>query len=307
MSGTRGLAAAVLGLAVLAGACARTRFERSLDPESREFYSKVRLIITAEERKAFQVLPPEKRKDFIADFWARRDPTPGTPENQYKDAYFKRIAEANHLFSDGPPPGWLSDRGRTYVTLGPPDYRETYPRGVTFYGLPTEFWWYGFFPIVFVDEHWTGDYQLQPLNAEQIAEISRAQVHWNEARETKTRPAPGAALADVAVEVLKVDAGGPALRVVLPYRNIWLKAQGSMMRAELELAVKAVDAAGAEAWAFTDKYPVEVADSRLREFLVRDFEIRVPVPLKPGKYKLRVRLTNTGDGSRAEIDKDIEI
>ena len=307
MSAARGLAAAVLGLAVLAGACARTRFERSLDPESRDFYSKVRLIITSAERKTFQNLPPEKRKDFIADFWARRDPTPATPENEYKEAYYKRIAEANHLFSDGPPPGWLSDRGRIYVTLGPPDYRETYPRGITFYGLPTEIWWYGFFPVAFVDEQWTGDYRLEPLGADQVAEISRAQVHWNEAREAKTKSAQAAVLADVGVELLRTEGGSATLRVAVPYRNVWLKAQGSVMRAELELTAKAVDAAGAEAWTFGQKYPVEVEAVRLRDFLTRDFEIKVPMPLGPGKYKLKVQLRNPADGSRAEVDKDIEI
>jgi GWxTD domain-containing protein len=295
-----------LAVVVLLGACATARFERSLDPESRDFYSKVRLIITAEERKEFQALPPEKRKDFIAEFWAKRDPTPFTPENEYKDAYFQRIKDANHLFSDGPPPGWLQDRGRIYVTLGPPDYRETYPRGVTFYGLPTEIWWYGFFPIVFVDEHWTGDYRIQPLGADQIAEINRAQVHWNEAAAKKPKP-PAAALADVAVEMLKNEKEGNVLRIAVPYRNIWLKAQGSLMRAELELALTAVDAAGAEAWKFTEKYPLEVTDSRLREVLAKTYEIRVPVTLGPGKYKMRVRLTNLGDGSKAEIEKDLEI
>jgi GWxTD domain-containing protein len=296
-----------LGLAALLGACAANRFEQSLDPESREFYSKVRLIITGKERKEFQALPPEKRKDFIADFWARRDPTPATPENEYKDAYFRRIAEANHLFTDGPPPGWLSDRGRTYITLGPPDYRETYPRGITFYGLPTEIWWYGFFPVVFVDEHWTGDYRTQPLGADQIAEINRAQVHWNDAREAKLESAPVATLSDVAVDIGRAAGGGAELRVALPFRNIWLEARGAAMRAELELTAKAVDAAGAEAWTFTQKYPVEVAAERLREFLEKDYEIKVPLPLGPGKYKLKVRLANTCDGSRADVEKDVTI
>jgi GWxTD domain-containing protein len=252
-------------------------------------------------------LPPEKRKEFIADFWARRDPTPATPENEYKDAYFRHIAEANHLFSDGPPPGWLSDRGRIYITLGPPDYRETYPRGITFYGLPTEIWWYGFFPVVFVDEHWTGDYRIQALGADQIAEISRAAVHWNEPRPAKDKPASATGtLADVTAEVRKTEGGGAALRVALPYRAIWLKAQGATMRADLELTVKALDAAGAEAWTHSQKYPVEVPASELRDFLPKNFEIVVPMPMGPGKYKIKLRLTNAGDGSRAEIEKEIE-
>jgi len=74
----------------------------------------------------------------------------------------------------GPRPGL--DHARS------PDYREAYPRGITFYGLPTEIWWYGFFSITFVDEQWVEDYHLDPYGADHIAMINRAQQEWNEPR-----------------------------------------------------------------------------------------------------------------------------
>ena len=74
----------------------------------------------------------------MAEFWKKRDPDPDTEENEFKTQYFQRIDEANHLFTDGGEPGWLQDRGRIYILLGPPADREVYPRGVTFYGIPTE-------------------------------------------------------------------------------------------------------------------------------------------------------------------------
>ncbi len=139
----RSFAGAVL---LVLAACASTRGVKQLDPKSRDFISKVRYTITAEERKAFLALPAEAREPFIEDFWRRRDPTPGTPENEYRTEYYNRIERSNRLFSGGGSPGWLQDRGRVYITLGPPDNRVTYPRGVTFYGLPTEIWWYGLLP-----------------------------------------------------------------------------------------------------------------------------------------------------------------
>ena len=142
----------VLAAGLLAAACASTRGLKELDPKSRDFISKVRYTITAEERKAFLALAPEAREPFIEDFWARRDPTPGTAENEYRTDYYDRIERSNRLFSGGGSPGWLQDRGRVYITLGPPDSRITYPRGVTFYGLPTEIWWYGMFSILFIDQ-----------------------------------------------------------------------------------------------------------------------------------------------------------
>jgi GWxTD domain-containing protein len=110
-----------LGMIALLGSCASSRRARGLDPESREFYSKVRYIIASEERKAFLALAEADRPAFIEDFWKRRDPKPATEANEYKTEYFNRIETANHLFTGGGSPGWLQDRGRVYITLGPPD------------------------------------------------------------------------------------------------------------------------------------------------------------------------------------------
>lgn len=89
----------------------------------------VRWIITPEERKAFmQLSNDEERDQFIEAFWQRRDPTPDTPENEYKDDYYQRIAYANEHFSAGTP-GWRTDRGRIYIIYGKPDEVESHPTG----------------------------------------------------------------------------------------------------------------------------------------------------------------------------------
>lgn len=89
----------------------------------------VRWIITPEEQSAFKQLSNDEERDqFIEQFWLRRDPTPDTPENEYKEEHYRRIAYANEHFPAGKP-GWMTDRGRMYIVYGPPDEIEAHPSG----------------------------------------------------------------------------------------------------------------------------------------------------------------------------------
>jgi GWxTD domain-containing protein len=304
------LASFSLGVSLLLASCASARLEKQLDPKSRDFISKVRYTITSEERRAFLALVPEAREAFVEDFWKRRDPSPATSENEYKTDYFNRIEQANHLFSGGGSPGWLQDRGRVYITLGPPDNREAYPRGVTFYGVPTEIWWYGFFTILFVDERWVDDYRLDPSDAAQIAAINQAQREWNEPRQGMARgPEAGrvAGLPGLDVKIEKADGEGTRFTLVLPYKNIWLKSRGDRFEATLEVTMKVVDAAGAEVWTLAKAFPLDIPQSRLKEVLVQDFTAEAVAALGPGAYTLSVTVTNTTDGSKASLERKFEI
>ena len=88
-------------------------------------------IITDPERAAFQQLTTDdERSQFIQQFWLRRDPTPGTPENEFKEEHYRRIAYANdHFSTQTGMAGWKTDRGRIYIHFGPPDELETHPAG----------------------------------------------------------------------------------------------------------------------------------------------------------------------------------
>jgi len=298
-----------LGAALILSACASARRYESLDPENREFLSQVRYIITAGERKAFLSLSPEAQGSFIEDFWSRRDPIPKTPENEYKTEYFNRIETANRLFSGGAAPGWLQDRGRVYITLGPPDYRETYPRGITFYGLPTEIWWYGFFPITFIDDKWVDDYRLDPDGAAQIAMINQAQKEWNEPRVSYRENDPSRAprLADLDVRIEKADGEGTRFIIVLPYPSIWMMARGETLETTLDVTMTVRDAAGAEAWSFAKSFPLEVPVNRLREMAKTSFTAEAAASLAPGNYTLTVTVTNTNGGSKASLERAFEV
>jgi GWxTD domain-containing protein len=89
-------------------------------------------IITDEERAAFKQLSnDEERDNFIEAFWQRRDPTPDTEENEFKEEHYQRIAYANEHFAAGVP-GWKTDRGRIYIVFGKADEVESHPSGGTY-------------------------------------------------------------------------------------------------------------------------------------------------------------------------------
>jgi GWxTD domain-containing protein len=98
----------------------------------------VAYIITDEERSAFMRLQTdEEREQFIENFWLRRDPSPDTIENEYKEEHYRRIAYANEHFPSGIP-GWKTDRGRIYITYGPPDEIDDHSSGGSYDRPPQE-------------------------------------------------------------------------------------------------------------------------------------------------------------------------
>ena len=139
----------------------------------------VAYIITDEERAAFKRLATrEEREHFIEQFWLRRDPTPGTAENEYKEEHYRRIAYANENFAGKQIPGWKTDRGQIYITYGPPDEKESHPSGGSYRRpaaqgggttttFPFEQWLYRHLEgigndviIEFVDSTMSGEYRM---------------------------------------------------------------------------------------------------------------------------------------------------
>lgn len=98
-----------------------------LDPLSKDFIEKAQLIMSKEEKEIFNHLPDaETRKEFINDFWEKRDPDPSTEKNEFREEFYRRIEFADRHFMEGIP-GWKTDRGRVYILLGPPDKVEEFP------------------------------------------------------------------------------------------------------------------------------------------------------------------------------------
>jgi len=144
-------------------------------------------IITDEERAAFKQLSNDEERDqFIEQFWLRRDPTPDTVENEYKEEHYRRIAYANEHFASGIS-GWRTDRGRIYIIFGPPDSIESHPSGGYYQRpmdegggststYPFEVWTYRYLEgigqnieIEFVDPSMSGEYHMSLDRSEKDA------------------------------------------------------------------------------------------------------------------------------------------
>jgi GWxTD domain-containing protein len=165
---------------------------KSLKIELSKTYKKwldedVRWIITDEEQKAFKLLSNDEERDqFIEAFWQRRDPTPDTIENEFKEEHYRRMAYANEHFAAGIP-GWKSDRGRIYIMYGPADEIESHPSGGSYQRpmdegggetstYPFEDWRYRYLEgigqeiiIEFVDTCMCGDFHMTMDRSEKDA------------------------------------------------------------------------------------------------------------------------------------------
>src|SRR3989449_10837332 len=164
------------------------RFKQEISKTYKKWLDEdVRWIITDEERAAFRQLSnDEERDNFIEAFWQRRDPTPDTVENEFKEEHYRRIAYANEHFPAGIP-GWKTDRGQMYIKFGPPDEIESHPSGGSYQRpmdegggqtstFPFEQWRYRYLEdigqeviIEFVDTCMCGDYHMTMDRSEKDA------------------------------------------------------------------------------------------------------------------------------------------
>jgi GWxTD domain-containing protein len=138
----------------------------------------VAYIISDEERKSFKTLSNDEERDaFIENFWLRRNPNPDSPENEFREEHYRRIAYANDRFAAGKP-GWKTDRGHIYIAFGEPDSKDSHPSGGAYQRpmdegggetstFPFEIWHYRYLEGVgenidleFVDTCQCGDYHF---------------------------------------------------------------------------------------------------------------------------------------------------
>src|SRR5271165_5025826 len=138
----------------------------------------VSYIISDEERRAFKNLSnDEEREAFIENFWLRRNPNPDSPENEFREEHYRRIAYANEHFAAGKP-GWKTDRGHIYIAFGKPNSIDSHPSGGAYQRpldegggetstYPFEVWNYHYIEgigenvdIEFVDSCQCGDYHF---------------------------------------------------------------------------------------------------------------------------------------------------
>jgi GWxTD domain-containing protein len=287
-------------LLLLAGCSAKAGSSRTLPPQDREFLSEVRYLISRKETKIFKNTPPEERRKFIEEFWKVRDPDPTTEENEFRDEYYRRIDLANHLFHEGIQ-GWLSDRGRILILLGEPERRDVYPTGYTFYEPPVEIWFYGTFPVIFVDYHREGIYRLDPVSVRRLSMINVAQMRLKpEGIQRNVR------LFDFTLTQQEIGPGAVKLRMEVPYRvtNLILDEKSKSYSTQIKLAVHVIDAAGKTVLEKEEMHPVTVSDDMLAD-LGKNYSLEFLMQLPSGKYTAQVILENTADKSQSR--KEIQI
>src|SRR5258707_9288723 len=156
---------------------------RELKKELKGVYAKwvdqdVRGITPDQEMQAFKSLSNDEERDqFVEQFWLRRNPNPDSPENEFREEHYARIAYANEHFAAGKP-GWKTDRGHIYIAYGKADSIDSHPSGGNYERpmeegggntstFPFETWHYRYLEgvgdnidIEFVDSCMCGDYHM---------------------------------------------------------------------------------------------------------------------------------------------------
>jgi GWxTD domain-containing protein len=145
----------------------RAKGRAETSPYDKWLNEEVVYIISDKERAAFkQLTTDDERAKFIEQFWGRRNPNPGAPENAFKEEHYRRIAYANEHFASNTDPGWKNARGHMYILFGPPDEINSHPDGPPY---PFEEWRYRHAGelgdnviLTFIDPARDGSYRIAP-------------------------------------------------------------------------------------------------------------------------------------------------
>jgi GWxTD domain-containing protein len=282
----------------------------------------VRWIITDEEHKAFNQLSSDQERDqFIEAFWQRRDPTPDTTENEYKEEHYRRIVFANEQFASFVP-GWRTDRGRFYIMYGPPDEIESRASGGTYtspFGgqtisnLPYEVWRYRYLEglgqdviLPFADICNCGDYRLTEGGGSHyvpkgtfpgdvdtvIAPGNRgAQIRFKDleefvAHKIDTKLIPFTVRTDF-VKVTHFTVMVP-VTVRVMNRDITFAKTGGVERGTLNVFGRVTTTSGWVVETFEDTVEVDVPHEILRKVMADAASYQRLVTLRPGQYCLNI-------------------
>jgi len=118
-------------------------------------------IASGNELDNLRKAPKENRIKVWNEFWKKRDPSPGSDENELKNEYYRRISQANTKYSIPMKDGWETDMGMIYIVNGEPDDIERHVFSME--TKPYEIWYY-YDPrrrFLFIDSGGYGEYELQ--------------------------------------------------------------------------------------------------------------------------------------------------
>ena len=151
-------------VALTSPAAAADKFETMTEAQLDTLYGPLVYLMTSDETGIYSTLTLDGKRNYLRRFWAKRDPTPGTPRNEEQENFYSRIADANRRYREGGAaeiPGWRTDRGRIFIRNGPP--QEVMQRPQAANSLPYEVWKYTqgrLLKYVFMDFTQFGNYAL---------------------------------------------------------------------------------------------------------------------------------------------------
>ncbi len=139
-----------------------SRYDNMMEEELDREFDYASYISRREERKTWKKLNLEGKREYIKEFWAKRDNTPGTPANEFKDEYLGRVQLANTIYRGTFVDGWKTDRGRVLLVYGKPDEIERFPGSSD--SKEYHIWHYyaiqGGVYFIFADKRSMGDFEL---------------------------------------------------------------------------------------------------------------------------------------------------
>jgi GWxTD domain-containing protein len=264
----------------------QNRYE--LDASSREFLSKVRYTITKQEKNIFLSTPPEKRQEFVNGFWKKRDPDASTEINEFKEEYFRRLEISNALFKEGTTPGWLQDRGRIYIILGPPDNRSVNPGFKDFH---YENWYYEpNYVIVFEDRDLNGEYMITREGEFTVMNILKdPQQSW---RVTKVNDKK--VVFAFELKILEESDGQQKIQMKIPFNNIWMSDDGEKLETTLTVTAEIENSTTEERiWNTEKEFVLSLTEEELENMAGESYTVEIPLSLPEGSYAMTIVLENS--------------
>jgi GWxTD domain-containing protein len=269
--------ARLFALAAVTAACLAAT-KPQLDKESAKFYQTARLIMTKEETKIFQVLPDvESRKEFIADFWLKRDPDPDTPDNEYRREFEARVDYVNKRFNKEGGPGYNTDRGRIYLFMGPPDkVEENFPQlGSSVRG--STIWW-GYYnrqlAVEFTDARGDGQYKITRTDGDLFGAMDLLKLGRH--------IGPDDIFSKMFVKFETVyDPITREIEVRLPTKGLMFRENDEgRLEVDLKFLIYIYTGGGTGKESFSDSRSVVTTDAELEK--MKTVRFRFPRPLAPG-------------------------
>jgi GWxTD domain-containing protein len=274
--------------------CSSINKRPKLDLESEAFWEKVRLIMTGEERKIFNHLPDkESREEFIQDFWKKRDPTPDTEENEFKQEFYERIEYANERFKEGIP-GWKTDRGRIYIYFGFPDRIEHQPmlNSDEIKGYLLWVYYRYNFAVEFIDRRGDNTYELNPYSGIygslfQAMEMAKFGIDYS-------NDEIGSKYIDFK---LRFDRSTEQVNISIPVKGLAFVEEDGLLKAEFEFQFYVyADKKGAQKQTFIETRQFETKEEELVD--MEEINFTFTFDLNKGKYFLDVLIIGRPDIGR---------